>query len=270
MWVQEWEQLLSSKDFKVSLVKFELIEIDSAIKISGEEFDISSLNNLLNILKKIHSKNNNKNIKITGNFNSKLLLNLLLKNKNFEKIDKILHVFQEISKIIQESKIIFTSEIKGIAKGPALEIALACNFIKASNDVMFYLHQDYLGIMPFFGTAQRLSRLIGYSETLKAFLIDKTLNYEKCLMLDLINHNTDNVIKIKNNKTFWDQTFTNTFIFYNSKIHSQYKNQITQYNALLSTIFESCICDYEAGPEIEKRWLKWLINKEYLDGIKAK
>ena len=27
---------------KVSLVKFELIEIDSAIKISGEEFDISS------------------------------------------------------------------------------------------------------------------------------------------------------------------------------------------------------------------------------------
>ena len=71
-----------------------------------------------------------------------------------------------------------------------------------------------LGIMPFFGTAQRLSRLIGYSETLKAFLIDKTLNYEKCLMLDLVNHNTDNVIKIKNNKTFWDQTFTNTFIFY--------------------------------------------------------
>ena len=43
-------------------------------------------------------------------------------------------------------------------------------------------------------------------------------------MLDLVNHNTDNVTKIKNNKTFWDQTFTNTFIFYNSKVHSQYKN----------------------------------------------
>ena len=53
MWEQEWEQLLSSKDFKVSLVKFELIEIDSTIKISGEEFDSSSLNYLLNILKNI-------------------------------------------------------------------------------------------------------------------------------------------------------------------------------------------------------------------------
>ena len=36
---------------------------------------------------------------------------------------------------------------------------------------------------------------------------------------------TDNSIKIKNKKFFWDQLFTNTFIFYNSKIHSIYKNK---------------------------------------------
>lgn len=249
----------------MSLVKFELIEINSTIKISGEEFDIPSLNDLLNILKLVQNEYNNKYIKITGNFNSKFSPNALAKNKNFEKIDRFLSLFQEISKIIKESKIIFTSEIKGIVKGPAMEIALACNFIKASNDIMIYLHQDNFQPMPFFGTAQRLTRLIGYSEALKAYIIDKKLNYEKCLMLDLVNHKTDNFLKIKNNNILWDQTFTNTFIFYNSKIHSQYKNQITQYNALLSSIFESCICNYEAGPEIERRWLKWLINKRYLD-----
>ncbi len=249
----------------MSHVKFEFIERNSSIKISGEEFVIFSLNNLLEILKKVQNDFNRKSIKIIGNFNSKLLLNNFLKSKNFEKVDRLLSLFLEVSKIIQESKIIFTSEIKGIVKGPAMEIALACNFIKASNDTTVYLHQDDLGIMPFFGTAQRLTRLIGYSETLRAFLIDKKLNYEKCLMLDLVNHNTDSFLKIKNNKIFWDQEFTNTFIFYNSKIHSQYKNQITQYNALLSTIYESCICNYEVGPKIERRWLKWLINKEYLD-----
>ena len=66
--------------------------------------------------KKIHSKNN-KNIKLQVIFNRKDTSKLVIKNKNFEKGDKkVLHLFQEISKIIQESKIIFTSEIKGITK----------------------------------------------------------------------------------------------------------------------------------------------------------
>ena len=68
----------------------------------------------------------------------------------------------------------------------------------------------------------------------------------------------DNIDK---KKPFWDQDFTNTFIYFNSKIHSTYKNKKPAYNALLSIIFESSICEYNVGMSIEKRWAKWLILK---------
>ena len=52
-------------------------------------------------------------------------------------------------------------------------------------------------------------------------------------------------------------------IFYNSKIHSLTKNKLPSYNAILSSIYEGVICDYEASLSIEKKWLKWLLNHKY-------
>ena len=86
------------------------------------------------------------------------------------------------------------------------------------------------------------------SESIRDELNLKIINNE-------ISKNTDK------KKPFWDQDFTNTFIYFNSKIHSIYKNKKPAYNAILSIIFESSICEYNVGMSIEKRWAKWLILK---------
>ncbi len=241
---------------------FDFSEKDASIKIIGEDFGINALNIFLDLLIKIDSNNNSKSIKIIGDFNSKLLLETFIYNKDTKKIDEALNLFQSISKIIEESKVLFTSEMNGLVQGPAMEIALSCNFIKAKKDTLLKLDHTNYGIMPFFGTTQRLTRLIGYQNTLKAFLIDKKITYNQGLKLNLYNHVVDNYTKINEKIFFWDQAFTNTFIFYNSKIHSIYKNQKPEYSAILSTIFESSVCNYDAGLSIEKRWLKWLITNE--------
>ena len=95
--------------------------------------------------------------------------------KDTKKIDETLNLFQSISKFIEKSEVLFISEMNGLVQGPAMEIALSCNFIKAKKDTLLKLDQTNYGIMPFFGTTQRLTRLIGYQNALKAFLIDKKI-----------------------------------------------------------------------------------------------
>ena len=85
------------------------------------------------------------------------------------------------------SKIIFSSEINGIVKGPAMEIALSCNFIKAEENTLLKLDETSHGIIPFLGTTQRLAKLIGYKNSLQALLIDKKINYEQGLKFKLFN-----------------------------------------------------------------------------------
>ena len=243
----------------MSLVRFDFSEKNKSIEIIGNDFDRNSLKIFLELLNELHAKNNIRSLKIIGNFNSKFLLNKLLTYKDTKSIDETLNLFQSISKVMEESNILFSSEINGIVQGPALEISLLCNFVIAKDDTILKLNQTDYGIIPFLGTIQRLTKLIGYQEALKAFLIDKELTYDQGLKLNLFNHQIDHTTKIKEKKIFWDQAFTNTFIFYNSKVHSYYKNQKPEYNAILSTIFESSVCHYDAGLSIEKRWLKWLL-----------
>jgi hypothetical protein len=246
----------------VSLATFDFCDTNNIIKISGSEYTSQTFESFLKLITKVTKKYKNNNVKITGNFNSKLLAESFVANKNNLSIDKLLYMLQLISNTMTNSNVTFISEINGIVQGPAMEIALCCNFIKAEHETSLKFDEASNGIIPFLGTIQRLTKLIGYKNSLQALLIDKKITYEKALQFRLFNNEVDNLNIIECRKFFWDQNFTNTFIFFNSKIHSIYKNKQPAYNAILSIIFESSVCDYEASLSIEKRWLKWLINHE--------
>ena len=100
---------------------------------------------------------------------------------------------------------------------------------------------------------------MGYKKALQVLLTNEKIKFEEANDLKIINNEISKNIDKK--KPFWDQDFTNTFIYFNSKIHSTYKNKKPAYNAILSIIFESSICEYNVGLSIEKRWAKWLILK---------
>ncbi len=242
---------------------FSFCNENNIIKISGIDYDKKTLQNFLNFLTQISEEKKNTNIKIIGDFDSKLLFQNLITDKHSQDLDEILIMFQLICKTMQNSESTFSAEINGIVQGPAMEIALCCNFIKADNNTVLKLNEVNQGIIPILGTVQRLTKLIGYKNSLKAFLIDKQISYEQGLKLLLFNNKTDNLTKIEHESFFWDQVFTNTFIFYNSKIHSIYKNKNPACNAILSIIFETSVCNNAAGLSIEKRWLKWLINHKH-------
>ncbi len=238
---------------------FELSD-NSSIEIKGTSFDLNSLKNLNDILQKLNHENKVKKIDVIGNFNTELQINSFF--NEVSKIDESLSLLHSITQTIEQSHIIFVSHVNGIMKGPALELALSCNFIEAKVGTSLDFSSTDENLIPFFGTIQRVIKILGYKKALQILLSNGKLNYDEAKNLKVINNEIDNTIDKK--KTFWDQDFTNTFIYFNSKIHSTYKNKKPSYNAILSIIFESSMCEYKVGISIEKRWAKWLILKNLL------
>jgi hypothetical protein len=230
---------------------------NSSIKIKGKSFNLNSFKSLNDILQRLTYENKTKNISVIGNFNTELQLNTIFSKVN--EIDEALSLFQNITRTIEESSIKFISHVNGEVRGPALELVLSSNCIKAEIDTSLDFTYTSKDIIPFFGSIQRVIKILGYKKALQILLTNEKLKFEQATNLNIINNEISKNIDKK--KPFWDQDFTNTFIYFNSKIHSVYKNKKPAYNAILSIIFESSICEYNVGMSIEKRWAKWLILK---------
>ena len=245
----------------MSFASFKFNSSTSSLVIEGSSCNFENLKKLSEILLDICNNDKIKVVNFKGNFNTSFFLEDLISKKN--DLNKTLNLFQSITKIIENSSITFISNLNNLVQGPTLELALSCDIIRAEKNTIFKFNEVDNGLMPFFGSIQRLSRIIGYKNTLETLLIKKHLSYEEALNFKIINHSQDASKNISKVKLLWDQSFTNTFIFYNSKIHSITKNKLPAYKAILSSIYEGVICDYEASLSIEKRWLKWLLNHNY-------
>ena len=77
--------------------------------------------------------------------------------------------------------------VNGYALGGGTEIALACDFIYASENAMFGLPEITLGLIPGFGGTQRLSRLVGKNRAKELIFTGEMIPAVEAMRIGLVN-----------------------------------------------------------------------------------
>ena len=77
--------------------------------------------------------------------------------------------------------------VNGFALGGGTEVALACDFIYASEKSVFGLPEITLGLIPGFGGTQRLARLVGANLARELIFTGQTIPASKALEYGIVN-----------------------------------------------------------------------------------
>jgi enoyl-CoA hydratase len=94
---------------------------------------------------------------------------------------------QQVLLTIERMKIPVIAAVNGFALGGGLELALACDFIYASEKARFGFPEVTLGIMPGFGGTQNLARLIGSRRSSEMIFTGKIISAQKALEWGMVN-----------------------------------------------------------------------------------
>lgn len=88
---------------------------------------------------------------------------------------------------LQELDIPVLAAVNGFALGGGSEMALACDFIYASENAKFGLPEITLGLIPGFGGTQRLARLIGMNRTKELVFTGQMISAAEAEKMGLVN-----------------------------------------------------------------------------------
>jgi enoyl-CoA hydratase len=89
---------------------------------------------------------------------------------------------------LQNLSIPVIAAVNGYALGGGSEIALACDFIYASENARFGLPEITLGLIPGFGGTQRLPRLIGQNLAKELIFTGKIISAEEARAMGIVNN----------------------------------------------------------------------------------
>jgi enoyl-CoA hydratase len=100
---------------------------------------------------------------------------------NFSKMGhQTLNMIQDLDRPV-------IAAVNGFALGGGTEIAIACDFVYASENARFGQPEVTLGIFPGFGGTQRLPRLIGKGKAKELILTGKMVTAQEAFQMGIVN-----------------------------------------------------------------------------------
>lgn len=94
---------------------------------------------------------------------------------------------QQIFRQLETLPIPAIAAVNGFCLGGGLELALACDFIYASEKAKMGLPEVSLGLIPGFGGTVRLARVVGLNQAREMIFTGQMLNATEALQLGLVN-----------------------------------------------------------------------------------
>jgi enoyl-CoA hydratase len=94
---------------------------------------------------------------------------------------------QSVLRKIEALRIPVIAAVNGFALGGGLELALACDFIYASENAKMGLPEVTLGLIPGFGGTVRLSRVVGLNRAREMMMTGDMITADEALQLGLAN-----------------------------------------------------------------------------------
>jgi enoyl-CoA hydratase len=92
-----------------------------------------------------------------------------------------------VGRTLEEASFPVIAAVNGFALGGGLELALACDFIIASDKARFGLPEVGLGLVPGFGGTQRLARRVGVGRARELVYTGGVIDAERAKAIGLVN-----------------------------------------------------------------------------------
>lgn len=92
-----------------------------------------------------------------------------------------------LTHMLESTPVPVVAAVNGVAFGGGLELALACDYIYASENAQFALPEVSLGLIPGFGGTVRLPRCVGVDVARELILTGRRIDTEEALRIGLIS-----------------------------------------------------------------------------------
>lgn len=148
--------------------------------------DVATLRELIRALEKAREDNTVKVVVVTGAGNRAFCAGVDVRDHFPDKIDTTLNVFNKVFYALIDLNKPVVAVVNGYALGGGCEVAMACDFVVASETARFGQPEINVGAIPTVATAL-LPKLIGRKKALEIIFTGDTISAAEAAQIGLVN-----------------------------------------------------------------------------------